>query len=76
MRYFKLIKENYIIGVINDYNFRKYQKKHGVVIFSEIKTAEFIEYKGLFYRDRWLDPYPSEIKDKIIIDYVEINEIN
>lgn len=76
MRYFKLIKENNIFGIINDYNFRRFQKKHEMIIFSEISSAEFIEYKGFFYRDNWLNPYPPEIKDKIIINYIIIDEID
>ena len=76
MRYFKLIKENNIFGVISDGNFRKYQKIRDMIFFSDIKSAQFIEYNGVFYRDRWLDPYPIEMNDKFTIVYIDIKEID
>ena len=76
MQFFKLIKENNIFGVISNYNFRKYQKKYDRIIFSDINSAEFIEYKDLFYRDSWLDPYPPEANGKITVEYIDIKEIN
>ena len=75
MRYFKLIKDHNIIGIIDNDNFRKYQKKHKIIVFSDINNAEFIEYKNQFYWDNWLNPYPAQDLS-IIISSIKIEEID
>ena len=75
MRYFKLIKDHNIIGIIDDNNFRKYQKKHKIIVFSNVEDAEFIEYKNQFYWDTWLNPYPAQDLS-ITISLIKINEID
>ena len=75
MRYFKLIKDHNIIGIIDDNNFRKYQKKHKIIVFSNVEDAEFIEYKNQFYWDTWLNPYPAQDLS-ITISLIKIDEID
>ena len=76
MRYFKLIKDHNIFGVINDNFFRRYQKKHDIIILSPIESAEFIEYNNNFYWANWLKIYPLSLIQKINIFSIGIEEID
>lgn len=80
MRYFKLIKNNTIFGVIDDNNFRKFQKKYGLVLYSDIESAEFIDFQEHFYYAPWINPYPSELKEwnieTIQIEQIQQEEYN
>ena len=76
MRYFKLIKDHNIFGVINDNFFRRYQKKHDIIILSPIESAEFIEYNNNFYWANWLKIYPLNLIQKIDIFSIGIEEID
>lgn len=52
--YYKIINNNNIVGVATSINFRKYQKKHGVILFSNENDAEYIESNNVLYHDDWL----------------------
>ena len=73
--YYKLIDNNKIIGVITKDNFRKYQPKHGRILFSDEENAQFIEYKNVCYYDDWFRPLPENSNvSRIFIDIVKISE--
>ena len=75
MMYYKLIDNNKIIGVITKDNFRKYQPKHGRILFSDEENAQFIEYKNIYYYDDWFRPLPENSNvSRIFIDIVKISE--
>lgn len=73
--YYKLIDNNKIIGVITKDNFRKYQPKHGRILFSDEENAQFIEYKNIYYYDDWFRPLPENSNiSRVFIDIVKISE--
>ena len=73
--YYKLINNNKIIGVITKDNFRKYQPKHGRILFSDEENAQFIEYKNIYYYDDWFSPLPKNSNIlRVFIDIVKISE--
>ena len=77
MRYFKLIKDDTIFGVISNESFRRYQNKYNRIIFTDdIDNAELIKYKDIYYWDNWLNPYPSQLTNKIQIFSIKIEEID
>lgn len=74
MRYYKLIKNNdTFIGVITENDFRKYQKKHNIFLVCDSKSAQFVRFNNILYRDRaWMQP----IDENIPCTYEEIDVIN
>lgn len=73
--YYKLINNNKIIGVITKDNFRKYQSKHGRILFSDEENAQFIEYKNIYYYDDWFRPLPENSNiSRVFIDIVKISD--
>lgn len=73
--YYKLIDNNKIIGVITKDNFRKYQPKHGRILFSDEENAQFIEYKNVYYYDDWFRLLPENSNiSRVFIDIVKISE--
>lgn len=73
--YYKLIDNNKIIGVITKDNFRKYQPKHGRILFSDEENAQFIEYKNVYYYDDWFRSLPENSNiSRVFIDIVKISE--
>ena len=70
MKYFKLIDNNMIIGVVTSSNFMKYLPIPDCYARANEETGEFVAYRGKFYRSTWMRPYqkPSQ--------YTEVNIIN
>ena len=56
MKYFKIILNNQIIGVITSDNFFKYQPITGCFLLSDEQNGEYLEYKGKTYRSTWMAP--------------------
>ena len=52
--YYKLIIGNNIIGIASEDDFRKYQRKHGITIYSDEDHAEYVEINNTLYHDNWL----------------------
>lgn len=75
MKYYKLINDNTIIGVINSNNFIRYQIINKLFIGANEDTGEFVDYNGQLYRALWMKPiqYNPPIKYKII-EIVQISE--
>jgi hypothetical protein len=62
MKYYKLLKNNSIIGVSTSLNFLKLQKKHSLLIPATIDEVEYIISNGNLYRDVWMKkPASSKI---------------
>ena len=51
---YKLKDKKNIVGVITSTDFRRLQKRHNRVLFSDEESAQFVEYNGIYYRDDWL----------------------
>lgn len=75
MKYYKLIKDNTIIGVINSNNFIRYQIINKLFIGANEDTGEFVDYNGQLYRALWMKPlqYNPTIRYEII-EIVQISE--
>ena len=73
MNYYKLINGQNIVGVVSLNDFRRYQSKHGLILFSNIETAQYVEFKGVYYRDDWLR---ATITDKVPYEEVSIVKID
>lgn len=58
--YYKLIDAQTIIGVASIDDFRRYQKKHHIVIYSDIDKAQLVQYHDKYYRDNWLKPLDAD----------------
>lgn len=76
--YYKLIQEKSIVGIISLNDFRRYQPKHNLVLFSDVENAQYVEYKGVFYRDDWLRATTTDLIDYVDISIVriEVDEYN
>ena len=81
--YYKLIdsQANKIIGVVCDNDFRKYQKKHHIAVYSDVDKAQFVEWQNSYYRDNWLKPIDEdcdinyELISIIRIDQTEYDDL-
>lgn len=80
MSYYKLISGQNIVGAVSLNDFRRYQPKHGLILFSDIDSAQYVEFKGIYYRDDWLratmtDNVPYENVSIIKIEEAEYNAL-
>lgn len=81
MNYYKLINGSNIVGVVSLNDFRRYQNKHGLILFSDIETAQYVEFDGAYYRDNWLratttDDVVYESVSIVLIDEEEYNALS
>ena len=77
MKYYKIIKDNdTFIGVITESDFRKYQRKHNILLVCNSKNAEYARYNDILYRDRsWMNPVNIHSNLEFIsVDIVNITE--
>lgn len=72
--YYKLISDHNIVGVISLSDFRKYQQKHNLILFSDVDHAQYVEYKGVFYRDDWLKATTTDSIQYTNVSIVAIDE--
>ena len=54
MSFFKVVKDGIIVGVCSEYDFRKWQKKHNIIVVSGSDEVEVIDYRGTYYHDTWM----------------------
>ena len=60
MKYYKIIKDNNIIGVVNSTNFIRYKIRNHSYASADETTGMFVDYLGKFYRSTWMYPIPNE----------------
>lgn len=73
--FYKLIKDNSIVGAVTSDDFRKIQPKHNVIMYANIRDAQFAEYSFQYYRDSWFRPLPdNNINTVYDATFVEITE--
>ena len=72
--YYKLIDGQNIVGVASLDNFRKYQPKHGQIMYSTIEQAQYVEYKDSLYRDAWLRPTVTDNVEFRTVSVIRIDE--
>lgn len=72
--YYKLIDGQNIVGVVSLDNFRKYQPKHGQIMYSTIEQAQYVEYKDSLYRDAWLRPTVTDNVEFRMVSVIRIDK--
>ena len=72
--FYKIIDNNNIIGVATEDNFRKFQRKHNIVIYSDVRQSQFIEYNYKYYRDTWLLPINTDAITCSLVSIIKIEE--
>lgn len=73
MKYYKIIRNNEIIGAVNSHDFFKYQSKNDCFERVNETKGEYVDYKGVFYRDTWLKPTTIDL-EFTEASILEINE--
>ena len=75
MKYYKIQRDNTIIGVINSNNFIRYQANNNLFIGANESTGDFAEYDNNIYRSLWMKPLTREFDFSYeIVDILEINK--
>ena len=75
LKYYKIIGNNVVLGVSSSDNFRKYQKKHRIVLLANETDAQFIICNYTFYHANWMEPIFQESNIPYeTADIVEISE--
>ena len=62
MKYFKIIKDNIIIGAITSQNFMRYLSITDCFIRATEQEGEYVTYNGQFYRATWMHPIIKNVK--------------
>lgn len=73
MKYYKLIKDNTIVGAVTSNNFVRYSLISHSYIRTDETNGEYISYKGQTYRSTWMRPIVQQ-KDYIEVMVLEITE--
>ena len=72
MKYYKVMANGVFIGVADEYSFRRYQKKHSILLGTTPDKAEYVAIEGAVYRDTWMAPL---LTDEILCISAEVVEI-
>lgn len=54
MRFYKVIKDDGIIGVISQYDFMRYNNNKGFIAYADEETGQFVQCNDKYYTDNWL----------------------
>ena len=60
LNYYKLINNSDFIGIATSHDFRRYQKKHGIILACDENLAQYIQIGECLYRDNWLCPVTTD----------------
>lgn len=74
MTYYKVIQNNKFIGIGTSCELRKYQTKHNILLVANDDTAQYIDVRGVLYRDSWFKPINSD--DITVYENANINVIS
>lgn len=74
MKYFKIIFNDEFIGVGTSLNFRKIQKKHGILLACDESEAQYIECNSMLYRAEWMVTDPNQVIGNQFAQVIEINK--
>ena len=75
--FYKVIKNNKVIDVLDNLTYLKWQPKHKIMVLSDIDEAQAILSSGKndFYHERTLYNIPSDADVKYeTVDLIEINQ--
>jgi hypothetical protein len=54
MNFYKIIKDGAIVGVCTEYDFRRWQAKHSIIVVSDRDRVEAVDYNDTNYHDSWM----------------------
>lgn len=54
MNYYKVIADHTVVGVCTEYDFRRYQTKHNIIIVSDCDRVECVQIGDRYYHDEWM----------------------
>ncbi len=74
VNYYKLISGKNIVGIGQSLDFRKFQKKHRVILFCDEQFAQYIQYKDTLYHDDWMLPVTTDLYEYKPAKVIEIDE--
>lgn len=74
MKYYKILVNSNYIGVGTSLDFRRYQKKHDIIIVSDDVNVQYINCKEILYHDTWMKPLDENSYKYEIADVIEIDE--
>ena len=73
MKYYKLIDENTIVGVVSSNDFIRYQAFNDCFLHCDEITGEYVSYNGILYRSPWMKPIKLH-QEYVTLTIVEITE--
>lgn len=74
MKYYKIIQDNTFIGVVTSDNFVRYQPKTNMIIGSNERHGEFVEYKNTIYRATWMAPSTLNTEGYELAEVIEVTK--
>lgn len=75
MKYYEIIQDEQLIGVITSNNFIRYQDTNHCFICANEENGDLVEYKDILYRALWMKPINQNIHLKYIItDIIQISK--
>ena len=73
MKYYKIRREGAVVAVCSELDFRRWQKKHSVIVVSDANRVEAVQVGEIFYHDAWMAAESGSI-DSIPAEVIEISE--
>lgn len=74
MNYYKLISGTNIVGIATSLDFRRFQKKHKIILICDEQAAQYVQYKDILYHDNWMLPIISDLYDYESAEVIQIDE--
>lgn len=72
MSYYKLIDGDAFVGVATDREFRRFQRKHKIILACAVEQAQYIQLGDIFYRANWMVPVITDTVTYNTVDVVRI----
>lgn len=76
MKHYKLINGNVFVGIATQLDFRRYQKKHNLVLACDEATGEYIQCGDKLYHASWMVPLVTDDVPFEIADVIQISEMD
>ena len=74
MNYYKLISGTNIVGIATSLDFRRFQKKHRIILICDEQSAEYVQYKDILYHDKWMLPITTDLYKYESAEVIQIDE--
>lgn len=74
MNYYKLISGTNIVGIGSSLDLRRFQMKHGIILFCDEEKAQYIQHKDILYHDNWMLPITADSIAYNLAEVIKIDE--